>query len=185
MSEKTKKMLVIAGLVAVSIGVLFGISKVIYHEPVHEQGEELEESDEIEIVVEVEDSGTTDFEAESYEAESYEEEDSLVIELEPAEVKSETPQEIQKTPEKTDADKPSEPPVIAENADVNNPDTPPVYEDEEKESTEEDSTAPVNGDTKDGMMYVEGFGWIVDEGQGSGTYAGDMYENGNKIGIMD
>lgn len=180
MSEKTKKRLVIAGLVAVSIGVLFGISKVIYHEPVSEQGEKLEESDEIEIVVEVEDSGTTDFEAESFE-----EEDSLVIELEPAEVKSETPQEIQKTPEKTDADKPSEPPVIAENADVNNPDIPPVYEDEEKESEEEDSTGPVNGDTKDGMMYVEGFGWIVDEGQGSGTYAGDMYENGNKIGIMD
>ena len=24
-----------------------------------------------------------------------------------------------------------------------------------------------------------------DEGEGSGTYADDMYENGNKIGIMD
>ena len=34
-------------------------------------------------------------------------------------------------------------------------------------------------------VYVEGFGWIKDEGAGSGIYAGDMYENGNKIGIMD
>ena len=44
---------------------------------------------------------------------------------------------------------------------------------------------PKTGDTKDGMVYVEGFGWITDEGEGSGTYADDMYENGNKIGIMD
>lgn len=35
------------------------------------------------------------------------------------------------------------------------------------------------------MVYVEGFGWITDEGEGSGIYADDMYENGNKIGIMD
>lgn len=45
---------------------------------------------------------------------------------------------------------------------------------------------PQHGDTKDGMIYVNGFGWIQDEGGGaSGTIADDMYENGNKIGIMD
>ena len=35
------------------------------------------------------------------------------------------------------------------------------------------------------MVYVEGFGWLPDEGAGSGTNADDMYENGNKVGIMD
>jgi hypothetical protein len=44
---------------------------------------------------------------------------------------------------------------------------------------------PKTGDTKDGMVYVEGFGWLPDEGAGSGTAADDMYENGNKVGIMD
>ena len=45
---------------------------------------------------------------------------------------------------------------------------------------------PKTGDIKDGMMYVEGFGWVPYEGGGGeGIYADDMYENGNKIGIMD
>ena len=29
------------------------------------------------------------------------------------------------------------------------------------------------------------FGWIDEIGEGQGTVAEDMYENGNKIGIMD
>ena len=45
---------------------------------------------------------------------------------------------------------------------------------------------PKTRDTKDGMIYIEGFGWVVDNGGGgSGTVADDMYENGNKVGIMD
>ncbi len=35
-------------------------------------------------------------------------------------------------------------------------------------------------------MWIPGFGWIDDNGGGNvGTVAEDMYENGNKIGIMD
>ena len=82
-----------------------------------------------------------------------------------------------------------EPPVLAEDADVTKPDTKPAYE-EEPEKKPENPTPPVDdtpktGDTKDGMVYVEGFGWLPDEGAGSGTAADDMYENGNKVGIMD
>lgn len=34
-------------------------------------------------------------------------------------------------------------------------------------------------------MWIPGLGWVKDEGGGSvGTFAADMYENGNKIGIM-
>lgn len=45
---------------------------------------------------------------------------------------------------------------------------------------------PQAGDTKNGQIYVPGFGWVEDHGGGgSGTVAEDMYENGNKIGIMN
>ena len=39
---------------------------------------------------------------------------------------------------------------------------------------------PPSGD----MVYVPGFGWIRSEGPNHVEYAEDMYENGNKIGIM-
>ena len=39
---------------------------------------------------------------------------------------------------------------------------------------------PPSGD----MVYVPGFGWIQSEGPNHVEYAEDMYENGNKIGIM-
>lgn len=34
------------------------------------------------------------------------------------------------------------------------------------------------------MVYVPGFGWIESQGPNQVEYAEDMYENGNKIGIM-
>ena len=34
------------------------------------------------------------------------------------------------------------------------------------------------------MVYVPGFGWIESQGSNQVEYAKDMYENGNKIGIM-
>lgn len=34
------------------------------------------------------------------------------------------------------------------------------------------------------MVYVEGFGWIENQGPNRVEFAADMYENGNKIGIM-
>ena len=53
------------------------------------------------------------------------------------------------------------------------------------DSSSEPST-PKSGDKKDGKIYVPGFGWVTDNGGGgSGTTAGDMYENGNKIGNMN
>lgn len=40
------------------------------------------------------------------------------------------------------------------------------------------------GETKNGQVYLPGFGWVKDTG-GSGTAANDMYENGNKIADMN
>lgn len=49
-----------------------------------------------------------------------------------------------------------------------------------------DPDEPQAGDTSGGQIYIPGFGWVENHGGGgSGTVADDMYENGNKIGIMD
>ena len=40
------------------------------------------------------------------------------------------------------------------------------------------------GDNSADMVYVPGFGWIESQGPNQATCAEDMYENGNKIGIM-
>lgn len=41
-----------------------------------------------------------------------------------------------------------------------------------------------NKSSSENMVYVEGFGWIESQGPNHVEYAEDMYENGNKIGIM-
>lgn len=46
--------------------------------------------------------------------------------------------------------------------------------------TDQTAIEPQSGD----MVYVEGFGWIESQGPNHVEYAEDMYENGNKIGIM-
>ena len=181
MKDKTKKWLAVVILLAVCAGLLFGIHRMFYWEPGREAEGVQATSQETEIYVETE---TTDVsETENQEAEPKE---SLVIEAEAATSVSDTEQEIQETPEKTEAEKPSEPPALSEGTATDQPDTPPSYEEEKQEEpAPAENQTPKTGDTKDGMVYVEGFGWITDEGEGSGTYADDMYENGNKIGIMD
>lgn len=50
---------------------------------------------------------------------------------------------------------------------------------------QESETAPTSSDSApDNMVYVHGFGWIESRGPNHCEYAEDMYENGNKIGIM-
>ena len=182
MKEKTKKWLVIAGLAVVCIGLIFGISRVLYKEPVTQAKMSEQETEETKVTVEMENPDTPQTEAVEPDTE-----EPLVIEVQTENTVNDKKQEIQPDPEKTEDEKPSEAPALAEGTDTDNPDTPPAYE-ETKEPEQQPSTdtgTPKTGDTKDGMVYVEGFGWIPDEGEGSGTYAEDMYENGNKIGIMD
>jgi hypothetical protein len=156
--------------------------KVILKEDAEMLDEVVErESEETELFVETETPEPV--QAESTEAET---EEPLVIETETGTSVNDREQEIQETPEKTEEEKPSEPPALSEGTATDQPDTPPSYEEEKQEEpAPAENQTPKTGDTKDGMVYVEGFGWITDEGEGSGTYADDMYENGNKIGIMD
>lgn len=94
-------------------------------------------------------------------------------------------QNFPETEPETEENAPLAPPEIADEDMLTNPDAEPIYEPEqiEPQQTELPSDTPKHGDTKDGKIYINGFGWMVDEGGGgSGEPAPDMYENGNKIG---
>ncbi|MCM1062112.1 MAG: hypothetical protein NC452_19825 [Eubacterium sp.] len=89
------------------------------------------------------------------------------------------------------ATKPEAPPApeITDESVLTNPSEPPQYESEQVEIkpqvTETPSDTPQHGDKKDGMIYINGFGWVVDNGGGGvNEYVYDMYENGNKIGYF-
>lgn len=43
---------------------------------------------------------------------------------------------------------------------------------------------PMVTDSNPDLVYVPGFGWLESQGPNHCEYAEDMYENGNKIGIM-
>ena len=88
----------------------------------------------------------------------------------------------------TEQNTPPDPPKIDDEAMLTNPNTEPAYTPEQLQpttqtSTETNSSTPKHGDTKNGMIYINGFGWVKDEGGGGrGETASDMFENGNKIG---
>lgn len=182
MKDKTKKWLVTAGLTIVCVGLVFGISRVLYREP--EQGTTIREKDagETEITIEI-------GKPENIKAEEAGTGETLVTEIDTdtGTADGDQEQELQPEPEKTEEEKPAEPPVVSEESGTGKTGTLPAggtAKDAETKPAVNEQT-PKTGDTKDGMVYVEGFGWLPDEGAGSGTYAEDMYENGNKIGIMD
>lgn len=91
-------------------------------------------------------------------------------------------------PEPEKDNKPPAPPQIEDEKILTNPDTEPTYEPEQvevKPQTEAPSDTPKHGDKKDGMIYINGFGWIKDEGGGGIGYTDtEMYQNGNKIGYF-
>lgn len=85
-------------------------------------------------------------------------------------------------------------PELVEEADIV-PEPSPVQTPSESEvqaSPEQDATPPQEPEpapalldsVPDNMVYVPGFGWIESQGPNHAEYAEDMYENGNKIGIM-
>ena len=61
----------------------------------------------------------------------------------------------------------------------------PVLPEQDVTPPQEPEPAPASPDSApDNMVYVPGFGWIESQGSNHAEYAEDMYENGNKIGIM-
>ena len=61
----------------------------------------------------------------------------------------------------------------------------PVPPEQDATPPQEPEPAPASPDSApENMVYVPGFGWIESQGPNHVEYAEDMYENGNKIGIM-
>ena len=60
----------------------------------------------------------------------------------------------------------------------------PVPPEQNATPQQEPKPAPTPDSVSDNMVYVPGFGWIESQGPNHMEYAEDMYENGNKIGIM-
>ena len=77
-----------------------------------------------------------------------------------------------------------QPPASAPKPTAGNQDAPAT----EPTGTPEPEPTPeleVTDSGSENMVYVPGFGWIESQGPNQVTYAEDMYENGNKIGIME
>lgn len=89
-------------------------------------------------------------------------------------LKEPTEEQITDPTQKPNGEKVETPPEPVDHNKVEKPTETPKSNDE-----------PQGGDTNNGKIYVPGFGWIEDVGEGEGTVAEDMYENGNKIGNMD
>ena len=89
----------------------------------------------------------------------------ISIETEPAPIETPAAPQVQPTPE-TEM-------------------TPEAAPEPAPQPTPEPAAAQSPAEPKTGdMVYVPGFGWIENQGPNHADYAADMYENGNKIGIM-
>lgn len=115
---------------------------------------------------------------------------------------SETEQPVDSRPAQTDQSeqsiqpevtKPAEPEEAVKSDPTQKPDgtkveTPPALVEHEAVVVPSEPApapdTPQGGETQNGKIYLPGFGWVTDTGA-NGTTAEDMYENGNKIGIMD
>lgn len=196
LTEKTKRYLAIGGGAVICIGLVAAISLQFGKMPAGEDTLPEESSAVTEIVV---DPGEVQIEESDSAAdlvikpetgtETEPEETAYPVDSRPAQT-DQTEQSIQ--PDVTKPEEPSEdvltdPTKMPDGTKVETPPT-PVGHDEVVTPTEQEPAPgePQAGDTQNGQIYIPGFGWVQNNGGGgSGTVAEDMYENGNKIGIMD
>lgn len=117
-------------------------------------------------------------------------EDTHVQSIQPTPVKTEDQKPAEastETDKKTGDDQGSKPQDTVKQEPQQPQDT--VKQEPQQSQTEqppENSDSPQHGEIRGDKMYVDGFGWV--DYNGGGTIeipAPDIYENGNKIGIMD
>lgn len=82
----------------------------------------------------------------------------------------------QETPMVIPASTPAEEPIAEQSAAIPKP---APTEELIAEPSAEETPQP-----HDGMVYVPGFGWLQSEGLGEWSISENMYENGNKVGLM-
>lgn len=196
LAERTKRYLAIGGGAVICIGLIAAISLQFGKAPAGEDTLPEESSAAAEIVVDLSDVQEEETNADEELVINTEtstavktEEGTQPVDSRPAQT-DQTEQSIQ--PDVTKPEKPSEEILTdpTQKPDGTKVETPPVPVEHEEVITPPETTPaagePQAGDTQDGQIYVPGFGWVENQGGGgSGTTADDMYENGNKIGIMD
>lgn len=95
--------------------------------------------------------------------------------------------EAESAPEVATEELPIPVPEIEDEAETEQKSAPPTQTDPTLVQPAQPESAPepkANDNELADMVYVPGFGWIQSEGPNHVEYAEDMYENGNKIGIM-
>lgn len=95
--------------------------------------------------------------------------------------------ETKSAPETTTEELPVPAPEIEDEAETEQKSAPPTQTEPAPVHPTQSESAPepiANDNELADMVYVPGFGWIQSEGPNHVEYAEDMYENGNKIGIM-
>ena len=95
--------------------------------------------------------------------------------------------EAESAPEVAAKELPTPAPEIEDEAETEQKSAPPTQTEPAPVHPTQSESAPepiANDNELADMVYVPGFGWIQSEGPNHVEYAEDMYENGNKIGIM-
>lgn len=183
LSDKNKRWLIITGLGVVCIALVIAISSQLKTK-VSVDGAGVPSSTVVNEVNPNIDNTGTEVKPSS---DSTNEKGVAVQQVEPTTTPAETPstavsagtkQTIQPDPIKPTAPKETPKPQ----GETTKPSKAPTYKPEDTTVTK--PAEPKGGEKKDGKVYLPGFGWVTETG-GSGTTAGDMYENGNKIGNMN
>lgn len=194
-NEKIKKITVMAGLFAIGALAVAGICLSLKKEEpqyIAENLAEPEEAVEPEITVEPVETGIK----EDIPEPSAMPEIVVSTEVEPADEGQE--QSLQSAPVKTEEQKPEEPPKEAGDTTNDEKENPPENSELPAEPTPVpagsaknpapagNTEAPQNGTVQDGKIYIDGFGWTnYNGGESNVVQGGEIYENGNTIGIMD
>lgn len=203
LTEKTKRYLAIGGGILVCIGLIAAIGLRFGREPGAEDVFPEESAAATEMVVNPTEIRTEE-ESRELEIETaptvilpetettmVQEETDVLTDSRPAQTGQEE-QSIQPDVEKPETPKEevlTDPTQKPDGTPMETPPAPVEHDAAETPAIQEPAQAPDEpqaGDTQNGQIYIPGFGWVEDHGGGSsGTVAEDMYENGNKIGIMD
>lgn len=185
MKEKTKKMLIISGSAAVCAALVCVISAQFAKDEQPIETASLPQHNTPAVTVAI--STTAKPETEPVAIEETVTPTEEIIDVETLEI-PENVQEIDQSFSEPELPEPEPPaPVITDEAALTNPEQPPEYEPAQTSPavTTAPDSSPKHGDKQNGMVYINGFGWVADEGGGGVCeYADDMYENGNKIGYF-
>ncbi len=172
MSDKTKRRLVITGAAVLCIALVAAIGMRFAKEPVKPDSFSQEVVSSSEVAPDMQNNT---------------EEKEMVVSPQPT---TSEPESTKNLPPQTDLSeqqlqpdpvKPEVPenPVLPEDADTTDPSKTPEYEAEDTEKK------PTSGSESQSSGGLPGFDNVQDVGANQGEYLDDMYENGNKIGIMD